>query len=187
MYFHSIFIKNFTSFYIFYKFWPQNALATLQQRPQTHQPNTPNQHFWFKPSLRINAARHIICRRHDMSFESHPKNKRQRLEDSASASASTSTATTTRTTTCSTGTLTTTTTTTESVYKSKPGKVYVDKQFMYKTGKYYIIRTRCGAHDQFQKHEVVQLWGEIFLEECDKVAKQQHKDYCKFRGYSLKP
>ena len=122
-----------------------------------------------------------------MSFESHPKNKRQRLEDSASASASTSTATTTRTATCSTGTLTTTTTTTESVYKSKPGKVYVDKQFMYKTGKYYIIRTRCGSHDQFQKHEVLQLWGEIFLEECDKVAKQQHKDYCKFRGYSLKP
>jgi hypothetical protein len=109
-----------------------------------------------------------------------PKNKRQRLEDRASASASTSTATTTSTAPCSTGTSTTTTTKTESVNKSTPGKEYIEKRFMYKTGKYYIILSRCGALDQFQKHEVRQLWGEEFLKECDLEFKRQQEDLCNF-------
>ena len=58
---------------------------------------------------------------------------------------------------------------------------------MYKTGKYYIILSRCGALDQFQKHEVRQLWGEIFLKECDLEHKRQQEDLCNILDAKLSP
>ena len=81
--------------------------------------------------------------------------------------------------------LTTTTTSTETTYTTKPGPRRDQKQFMYKRGMYYIIQHRSGAQDSYRADEVKDLWGEIFLEECDKVAKRQQLDYCKARGYPI--
>ena len=48
-----------------------------------------------------------------------------------------------------------------------------------------MIKVKCGAVDRFQEDEVRRLYGEVFLEECHKVAARQKVDYMHARGYPV--